>query len=202
MRLIVFIASLLFLATAAAATQTHYIDAPEDGALNLRSGPSMQYRLITEMPHGSRVTLYASAGQWRKLRHETGAIGWAHGGWLSADRPEPAEPKLQTLYVHAPAHGALNLRDGPGTDHPVILTMAQGSTVDVLGAQGDWLFVRHGSDRFGWAHAGYLVEARPGPSRRATPKPGPHPFRTCRGRDDADLQLCLAQAIARLVEGR
>ena len=165
LRILTLIAGLL-LASAAAATQTLYVDSPQDGSLNLRSGPSTQYGILRAMPHGSRATLYEWKGKWAHLQHESGAVGWAHGDWLSLHRPEPiaAAPKLQTLYVHAPRDEGLNLRQGPGTGHRVILTMAQGSSVELLGKQGDWLFVRHVSGKLGWAHAAYLAAQKPRPT--------------------------------------
>ncbi len=204
-RLFAFLSFCLF-ATAAAATQTLYINAPRDGGLNLRSGPSTAYHILREMPHGSRVTLLRRPGTWVQLRHESGAVGWAHGRYLSTYRPAPIHapapaPSLETRYVHAPTYGALNLREGPGTGHPVILRMKQGAAVELLGKTGHWQLVRHSSGAVGWAHGRYLVAER----RHHVPRLGPqhqrprhwHPSRrSCKGLHGPAWQICRARQLA------
>ncbi len=63
-----------------------------------------------------------------------------------------------TLVVNAPSHGALNLRSGPGTAHPILMQMYNDDWVDVLASSGNWREVRHQSGVVGWAHGRYLVE--------------------------------------------
>ncbi len=202
MKQMVMLLVLLVWAGAAAATQTMYVNAPYDGFLNLRSGPSTAYHIRARMPHGSRVTIHDHAGKWVELRHESGLTGWAHSGWLShvrparATAPRPPLAELETRFVHAPRHGALNLREGPGTAHPVIMTMAHGSRVRLLGAQDDWLFVRHVSGKLGWAHGRYLVERNPRPRHVHTrPRAGHAALRACLGQSGDRLQICLTRVL-------
>ena len=86
LRFLALVLAALLLTGAAHATQTAYVDAPGDGYLNLRSGPSTRYRVIEAMPHGSRLTVYRQDGRWAEVHHQSGATGWAHTGYLS---PEP-----------------------------------------------------------------------------------------------------------------
>lgn len=60
---------------------------------------------------------------------------------------------------------SLNVRTGPGLDHPVFTQLPNGSKVDVIGKDGDWLKVRL-SDRTGYVHCAYVTlgEAKPGVS--------------------------------------
>lgn len=203
LRILTLIAALLF-AGAAAATQTMYVDSPKDGSLNLRTGPSTQYAVIQAMPHGSRVTIYETRGKWAHLRHQGGATGWAHTGWLSYEMPAPRAgkaPALQTLYVHVPRYDGLNLRRGPGTGYPVVLTMAQGSSVELLGQQGSWLFVRHVSGAVGWAHRDYFVTTR----QVQKPRPPRRPYEGwgCgKPRNTADWHRCQALKMIDRMERR
>ncbi|KUF09139.1 SH3 domain-containing protein [Pseudoponticoccus marisrubri] len=211
-RLILFLSALL-LGTAAAATQSLYVNAPDDGFLNLRSGPSTAYRVIRQMPHGDTVTVLSTPGKWYKVLHRSGASGWAHSGWLVQDDPTRAPgyhdgiTQLPTLYVHAPGHGALNLRQGPGTEHAVILQMAQASRVEVLGEQGKWLLVRHESGHVGWAHGDYLSSTRQA-LPRAPHGPALHGhvatkkwrqiIATCQERPGAAFRPCIAWHLRRM----
>ena len=211
LRILTFLFAIV-LASAAAAT-TLWVDAPRDGFLNLRTGPSTKYRVIDQMPHGSKVKLLHAPGKWYKVKHRSGAVGWAHSAFLS-DRPirfghdrddryngKPWRPHGKPGYkdgkpgyphgkpgghphgapsgpdywVHAPGYSGLNLRDGPGSRYPVIMTMRQRDKVVVLGRQGKWLLVRHASGRVGWAHGNYLVNRYPG-------RPGGKPWTPDRDR--------------------
>ena len=75
-----------------------------------------------------------------------GAIGFA--GTARAD----------ALIVNSPGDGFLNLRKGPGTSYEILMPMYNGAHVEVLGASGSWLQVRHPSGTIGWAHRRYLVD--------------------------------------------
>lgn len=181
LRLLTFL-SALFLATAAAAT-TLWVDAPRDGFLNLRTGPSTSYHVLGKMPHGSKVKVLATPGKWYKVRHDSGTVGWAHSAFLSAHPVPPrhdphyggkpgnhpgkpdhgyGQPSGPDYFVHAPGYSGLNLRHGPGGQYPVVMTMAQRDRVVELGRQGIWILVRHESGRVGWAHGDYLVRRDPG----------------------------------------
>ena len=158
LRIVTFITAMLF-ASAAAATQL-YVDAPKDGYLNLRTGPSTGYHVIAKMKHGSPIHAIAATGKWYKVRTQHGSVGWAHSGFMSKyPKPLPKpEPVYDTYYVHAPGYSGLNLRHGPGTHYDVIFTMKQGSRVKILKWAGKWVMVKHQSGRIGWAHKDYLTK--------------------------------------------
>lgn len=60
----------------------------------------------------------------------------------------------------------LNVRTGPGLDHPAFTQLPNGSKVDVIGKDGDWLKVRF-SDKTGYVHSAYVTlgETKPGGSK-------------------------------------
>lgn len=182
-RLFALLAALLLAGAAHAATLV--VNAPEEGALNLRAGPSTGYAVTYQMPHGSEVEVLRSPGTWVQVRHESGRIGWASSKYLatsaeprssapSPTRPGLAEENLGSLpvyYVDAPAYGGLNLRAGPGTENSVLITMTQGSRVEELGRKGEWWLLRHDSGEVGWANGAYLSAQKPGTLRAPEPQP-------------------------------
>lgn len=169
LRILTFLTALFF--AGAAAASTAYVDAPKDGYLNLRTGPSTGYRVIEQMPHRSRVEVIRRPGRWVKLRSSTGRVGWAHGSWLSEHRPgkpntghhggNPHGPSQGTWYVDAPNYNGLNLRTGPGTGYKVARLMRNGDRVELLGRKGSWWLLRHQSGAVGYAHSGYLSKQKP-----------------------------------------
>ncbi|MDA7425749.1 SH3 domain-containing protein [Thalassococcus lentus] len=210
----------IFIGSAAAATQA-WVNAPKDGFLNLRTGPGTAYHVIDKMPHRSKVHVLHAPGKWVKLQNAHGTIGWAHSGWLSKHKPHPIKhlpPKPDaveyTMWVHAPAYGALNLRRGAGKHHPVIMKMMQGSKVKVLGKKGKWFFVRHVSGHVGWAHSAYLskrkmptVRQHPGYSQLHEPHQPSNrdlrdAIRTCKQLPEALFHACMARERALLMAER
>lgn len=143
----------LMLNATIAAAQTLYVNSPGDGYLNLRSGPGGNYAILGEMYHGSAATVLERSGSWLRVRHESGATGWAASRYLAGWVP--------SLAVYSPGDGYLNLRQGPGTGHAILRRMYNGDLVTVLGRRGSWLYIRHSSGAQGYAHSRYLVAAGP-----------------------------------------
>ncbi|UYV37006.1 SH3 domain-containing protein [Rhodobacteraceae bacterium D3-12] len=55
---------------------------PGDGFLNLRSGPGGDFKILRRMHHGDRVRILERKGSWVRVRHSSGAQGWAFAKYL------------------------------------------------------------------------------------------------------------------------
>lgn len=179
LRLFALLCALVF-ANAATATPSNgpqlFVNAPSDGFLNLRSGPSTRYQVIDKMQHRSRVTLLAQPGAWAKVyHHKSDTIGWAHGRFLSHEKPAKVKhQQAQSIrWVDAP-YGDLNLRKGPGTGYHILREIHNGMKVEVLGRSDSWRLVRLESGLLGWAHADFLAKHPPHNQPPAQPPHRPH----------------------------
>lgn len=195
LRLMTFLTALM-MASAAAATSL-FVHAPNDGFLNLRTGPSTGYHVLSEMPHGAKVKVLATPGKWYKVRDSYGTVGWAHSKYLSKYPVHKPEPTYDVLYVHAPGYSGLNLRTGPGKGYHKILTMHQGSKVKVLGAQGKWRLVKHlSTGQVGWAHNAFLA-IQPHHAKPHQPNYGGYSWqqivKKCSHRPAHKYQSCIAR---------
>lgn len=139
-----------FVTATTARAETRIVNSPGDGFLNLRTGPGSNYSIIQQMYHGSSVETLEWSGNWVRVRHQSGATGWASGKYL-------ARPAARWLQVYSPSDGYLNLRTGPGTKYGIIRRMYNYEGVEVLEVQGNWARVRHESGDTGWAHRRYMV---------------------------------------------
>lgn len=96
------------------------------------------------------------------------AAGPAGPGSAEASAQPPADASADPTHsAHAGPQGRyrvahrLNLRQGPGTQHPWLATLNRGDTVSVTGpAQGDWWPIETASGQQGWASSLWL--RRPG----------------------------------------
>jgi len=97
----------------------------------------------------------------------------------------------------------VNLRAGPGTNHPVITTLPRGIKINVVGKEGQWLRVesKHGGkpgyidERF----ARRVTSAPASETRAAAPAPGP--YRTLQDVDLREGPGTKYRALAKLPAG-
>lgn len=166
-------------APAPSATGTAYVI---DGALNLRSGPSLGNSVITVMPDGAAVSLTGeSAGGFLSVVYN-GTAGWAYGDYLStggaADPdPAPSQPSNpgigDTVVGNMTTTDALNMRSGPGTGYTIITTVANGNTVEIMGdPQNGFYPARYGGNK-GWMHGTWLTTVSAPDPAPTDPTPAP-----------------------------
>lgn len=154
-----------------------WVDAEQAGALNLRAGPSTDYRVLRVMKHGAPLTVLGRDGNWaRVVQHDTETLGWAYAPLVSSQAPKKfvetaqqskEKDKHRTIptyrkpaWVIAP-RGALNMRSGPGRRFPVRSSLSHGTQLTVLAQYGDWREVRLKNGRGGWVHGDFLTRQRP-----------------------------------------
>lgn len=115
--------------TASAAAQALSVDA---GMLNVRSGPGTDHRVIDQVTRNTVLTPLEQSGGWTRVVLPDGSRGWVSSNYTSAFVPE----RFATVDVPV-----LNVRSGPGTNHPVITQFSRGTAVAVLAEQDRWLRV-------------------------------------------------------------
>jgi uncharacterized protein YgiM (DUF1202 family) len=153
--------------------------------LNLRSGPSTSSQIVSKLPHGTVLQIVADAGpEWVQVQVDSStAQGYVSKSFvtLSDTKPgstapsAPSSPTSQPSTTNpssqptAPVTGdapaiigraevitdSLNIRSGPGTTFSVITAVPQGTVLNVLANQGDWIKVRIGMAE-GYGIAKYL----------------------------------------------
>jgi uncharacterized protein YraI len=111
----------------------------------LRSGPGMNYEVITTLPKGITVNVVAREGYWLRVESKHGG----KAGYFDEQFAQPGAamesvaPKAATPSVAGPYRTLrdIDLRQGPGTNHPVVAKIPSGTKVNVVRAEGDWLRV-------------------------------------------------------------
>ncbi|WP_228728276.1 SH3 domain-containing protein [Brevibacillus composti] len=66
----------------------------------------------------------------------------------------PASPAQAATHVEI-AVDQLNIRSTPGTDNPIIGTLAKGMRLSILAQQKDWTKVKLANGQEGWVHSKY-----------------------------------------------
>lgn len=177
-----------------------------DGPVNFRTGPSTDDGIMMVIPHGALVALNGDSANGFLSIIYADTSGWAHAASIlgtsedtpplvTTPEPVPTEPVPETPASPEPVpvgetvtgsatviDGALNLRQGPGTDYAIITVLPDGAAVELRGeAQGGFFPVSYGGTT-GWAFADFLRQASveapaepetPAPETPAPPEPAP-----------------------------
>lgn len=137
------------------------------GALNVRSGPSVQYGVVAVTYQGHVVALLGrnAASTWAKIRLFNGQEGWVNAGFLYPSTPITSLPILDGTTTTPPTTptgivntGALNIRSGPGVGYGVVTVVFNGQVLTLLGrnASGSWAQVRTNAGVQGWVNASHI----------------------------------------------
>jgi uncharacterized protein YgiM (DUF1202 family) len=153
------------------------------GALNVRSGPSINFSVVAKVYGGQTVQLLGRApnSSWVRVHTSSSAEGWVNSNFLVSSVPISSLPIIDggsppssgaTAVVNT---GALNVRGGPGLAYAVITVIYQGQTVELLARnqEGSWVVVRLSNGTQGWANAGELITSVPVSSLPVTGAPAP-----------------------------
>lgn len=162
-----------------------------DGALNLRTGPGLDYSVLTVMPDAAEVSLTGEYGNGFLGVVYNGTAGYAWADFLATGgAPAPAAPESPapsadevTITGSAVITEALNLRSGPSTDTWVQAVMPAGAEVGLTGevTNGFYGLVYNGMVGYGhgdWISVGGGAEPAPTPEPTAVPTQAPTPAPT------------------------
>ncbi|MFT4213961.1 MAG: SH3 domain-containing protein [Microbacterium sp.] len=112
-------------------------------AVNLRAKASTSAKIIKVLAKGTKVTVVASSGGWRKVKVGS-STGWVYNKYL------------KTVTYTKKTTTAVNLRAKASTSAKIIKVLAKGTKVTVVAANGKWRKVKVGS-KTGWVHSSYLT---------------------------------------------
>ena len=111
----------------------------------LRSGPGSNHEVITTLPKGIQITVVGKEGYWLKVESKHGG----KPGYIDEQFAKPNTP-VKTAQAKAPAASVagryrtlrdVDLRQGPGANHPTVARIPADITVNVVRDEGEWLRV-------------------------------------------------------------
>jgi len=106
--------------------------------VNVRSGPSTGYGIVTSVACGASVTVKSRSGDWYSVT-ANGKNGYIRGDLLRV----PGKVN---------ANGGLNVRSGPGTNYGRVSGLSNGASVTITNIKNGWYQVSGG-----WVSADYII---------------------------------------------
>ncbi|MDZ7835016.1 MAG: SH3 domain-containing protein [Alkalibacterium sp.] len=124
-------------------------------ALNVRSGVGTSYRVIDQIYNGKDVTIINEVNDWFEIKYVVSGenrIGWVSGNFVEKDSQEIVKHDFNEAYnpVARITATTLNVRQGPGTNNPVITRVSKGRRYKIVQGTGDWYQIDLGKGTTGW----------------------------------------------------
>jgi SH3-like domain-containing protein len=106
---------------------------------NLRARPSATAERVRSAHENEPLHVVGQRGQWLEVRDIAGEAAWVYAP-LTDGRPAVVVVR-----------DVVNVRERPGTEHPIAFTAERGVNLLVLERAGRWLHVQHDVGE-GWLH--------------------------------------------------
>lgn len=123
-----------------------------DTALNVRTGPGTQYRVIAVIYPGTKYAVLGSSGDWYQINF-AGQAAYVYGPLTtvtsgSVNTPPPGQGVEATT--------TLNVRTGPGVSYAIIGVIRPGIIYQVTGSQSGWYRIDF-NGQVGWVNGAFVA---------------------------------------------
>ena len=126
--------------------------------VNLRSGPSTDYRSLGRLDEGTALYVLSQSGSWYRVRiKSSGKTGYIHRLYVTLSGI-PDETKKEA--GGAVNGSGVNLRSGPSTDYKSLGKLKKGTPLTILSLCGNWYQVRvNSTGETGYMYKKYVTVA-------------------------------------------
>lgn len=138
-------------------------------SLNMRSEASTSGSILASLKNNDRVQVIEKNGNgWSKVKTDNGKTGWVSSKYLVSSPSNSGNTSNQdnsssqdnsteaSGKVKVNTSSGLNVRKGPGTNHPIVGSLAGGSVVEVKEKSGGWVKVILSNGSTGWISGQYV----------------------------------------------
>lgn len=127
-----------------------------DANLNVRSGPSTNYPVITTLKNGSTVTVLKATGNWYEVKCASGTKGFVIARCIRESAAGTGSSYPVTAKVSA-GGVPLKLRKSASTSSTILAEIRRGSDINILGRyNSEWYRARY-NGKEGYVYASYIV---------------------------------------------
>lgn len=159
--------------------------------LNVRSGAGVSHGVIRTISQGTNVTILEESNGWFRIQAGN-TTGWVNAQFITVTSggtggsgggtTTPTPEATRQGRVNATS---LNVRSGAGTNHGVIRTISNGTTVTILEENNGWFRIQVGNTT-GWVNAQFITVTSGGAGGGTTT---PTPDTTRQGQTTANLNV-------------
>lgn len=122
------------------ATSVLAVGIVNDSGVRLRSAPSTDSSIVTELSSGTVVAIFAQEDSWYQVGYDS------QTGYISADLVTPHQSSDRLSGYVVITTDALNMRSSASTDGDVITAIPQNTYLTLSGFENGWFYVSDGSN--------------------------------------------------------
>lgn len=126
--------------------------------LNMRAKPGLDADIIGKLSKDTVLDVVAEQNDWLQINYQ-GQQGWVANWLVTSLHPLPnteTSPTTEQSQKITVLNNGTNLREGPGTNFPVIGRANQGDSFQVLKTEGDWFQIALSNGKTAYI-AGWIV---------------------------------------------
>ncbi|MGE7624362.1 SH3 domain-containing protein [Viridibacillus sp. NPDC096237] len=133
----------------AASTVTMKVNAE---TLNMRSGPSTNYKVVKVLKKGNKVTKISTKGTWTKVK-SSNTTGWVSSKYVNKVSTTVTSSNTKKAVANV---SNLNIRNGAGTSYKSLGKLSKGTIGTVLAEKNGWVQIKT-SKYTGWVSKSYVT---------------------------------------------
>jgi len=120
--------------------------------VNIRSGPSTNYRSLMRAKQGFGVLVVGDAGEWLKIAVPTECLLWIHKNFVKvSDNGESGTVSADHV----------NVRMAPEAEADIVGQVNTGTELEVTGGEGEWLEIAAPPTTCAYVHKEYVKRVEP-----------------------------------------
>ncbi len=137
-------------------------------SLNVRSSGKIGSTVIGTVKKGNTYEVVSQNGRWYQIKLEDGQKGWI-AAWYARPSDKQASKKLNMERDERVTitQDSINIRTGPGTNHPIAKVAAKGDSYKFIGMKKDWALVQMPDGSTGYI-ASWLLTPKDSPVEPAS----------------------------------
>ena len=117
--------------------------AVKNNNVNMRSGPSLDKKVLWKLGIGFPLKITEKKGDWLKVKDFEGTVGWVHKNTVNRSGHMIVKAQKESK-------GKINIRNKPDTKGTVVAKAYYGVVFQTLEQKKGWVKVRHHKDVTGW----------------------------------------------------
>ncbi|WP_300276817.1 C40 family peptidase [Peptacetobacter sp.] len=134
-------------------------------ALNMRTGPGINYSKRGTIQKDSTVTILEKSKGWVKIKTSSGKIAWVSGQYLKAssniEESDSSYSNTESGYMaYVSVSSSLNVRSSASTSSSVITSLKNNTRVQVIEKSNNgWTKIKTDNGQIGWVSSKYIVSS-------------------------------------------
>ncbi|WP_071395875.1 N-acetylmuramoyl-L-alanine amidase [Bacillus tuaregi] len=128
--------------------------------LNVRSGPGLEYNVISTLAKGKVYSVLQEEGEWIQIQLTNDTKGWVANYLVTKNDKEessitPEKKKEDSAKTGLITVNSLNFRVSPALDAAIIGKLDQGTIVEIRSERNDWVEIQF-AGQIGWVSEDYV----------------------------------------------